>query len=149
GLGGLGHMAVKLASSMGAEVTVLSTSKAKEADARRLGAKGFEVTKDEGAFTKLAGRFDLIIDTLSGAHDVNQYLGLLRVEGTLALVGIPSEPFTVAAFGLIFGNKRLVGSAIGGIPETQEMLDYCGTQGIVSDIEMVPIQKINEAYERM
>jgi len=149
GLGGLGHMAVKLALSMGAEVTVLSTSKAKEADSRRLGAQGFEVTKDETVFTKLARRFDVIVDTVSVAHDLNQYLGLLRPQGTLALVGVPSEPIPVSAFSLILGNKRLVGSMIGGIPETQEMLDYCGKHGIVSDIEIIPIQKINEAYERM
>jgi uncharacterized zinc-type alcohol dehydrogenase-like protein len=149
GLGGLGHMAVKLASSMGAEVTVLSTSRAKEDDARRLGAKGFEVTKDDAVFPRLAGRFDLIVDTLSAAHDVNKYLGLLRPEGALALVGLPSEPIPVSAFSLVLGNKRLAGSMIGGIPETQEMLDYCGRHGVVSDIEIVPIQKINEAYERM
>ncbi|NMO13870.1 NAD(P)-dependent alcohol dehydrogenase [Pyxidicoccus fallax] len=149
GLGGLGHMAVKLAASMGAEVTVLSTSRDKEADARRLGAKGFEVTKEEGIFDKLAGRFDLIIDTISAPHDYNQYLKTLRPRGTMVLLGVPPKPTSVAAFSLIGGNKRLVGSMIGGIAETQEMLDYCASKGVVSDIEVIPVQQINEAYERM
>ncbi len=149
GLGGLGHMAVKLAASMGAEVTMLSTSRAKEADARRLGATGFEITKDESTFTKLAGKFDLIIDTISAPHDYNKYLGMLRAQGAMVVVGIPTEPTPVKAFSLIAGNKRLAGSMIGGIPETQEMLDYCGARGITSDVEVIPVQKINEAYERM
>jgi uncharacterized zinc-type alcohol dehydrogenase-like protein len=149
GLGGLGHMAVKFAASMGAEVTMLSTSRSKEADARRLGAHAFELTKDEATFQKLAGRFDLIIDTISAPHDYNKYLGMLRARGTMVLVGVPPEPTPVAAFSLIAGNKRLVGSGIGTIAETQEMLDYCAAHNIVSDIELIPIQKINEAYERM
>ena len=149
GLGGLGHMAVKLAASMGAEVTVLSTSRTKEADARRLGAQGFEVTKEADTFKKLAGRFDLIIDTISAPHDYNQYLGMLRAQGTMVVVGVPPEAVPVHAFSLIGGNKRLAGSMIGGIAETQEMLDYCAKHQIVSDIEIIPIQKINEAYERM
>ncbi|MCY1077703.1 NAD(P)-dependent alcohol dehydrogenase [Archangium lansingense] len=149
GLGGLGHMAVKFAVSMGAEVTVLSTSRAKEADARRLGAQAFEVTRDEATFKRLAGRLDLIIDTISAQHDYNQYLSLLRPQGAMVLVGVPPEPAPVAAFSLIGGNKRLAGSSIGGIAETQEMLDYCAKHQIVSDIEIIPIQKINEAYERM
>jgi alcohol dehydrogenase (NADP+) len=149
GLGGLGHMAVKLAASMGAEVTMLSTSRSKEADARRLGASAFELTTDDAMFTKRAGSLDLIIDTISAAHDYNKYLGLLRPLGAMVIVGIPSEPTPVAAFSLILGNRRLAGSSIGGIPETQEMLDYCAERGIVSDIEVIPIQKINEAYERM
>lgn len=149
GLGGLGHMAVKLAVSMGAEVTVLSTSRSKEADARRLGATGFEVTKEEGTFKKLAGRFDLIIDTISAPHDYNAYLGTLKPRGAMVIVGVPPEPTAVHAFSLIGGNKRLAGSMIGGIAETQEMLDYCARHNIVSDIEVIPIQKINEAYERM
>jgi uncharacterized zinc-type alcohol dehydrogenase-like protein len=148
GLGGLGHMAVKLAASMGAEVTVLSTSRSKEADARRLGAQAFEITKDEATFRKLAKRFDLIIDTVSAPHDYNKYLGILRPQGAMVIVGVPPEPTPVAAFSLIAGNKRLAGSAIGGIPETQEMLDYCARNKIVSDIEIIPVQKINEAYER-
>jgi len=149
GLGGLGHMAVKLASSMGAHVTMLSTSKSKEADARRLGADAFELTSDPQTFQKLAGTFDLIIDTISAPHDYNAYLGMLRPMGTMVVVGVPPEPTPVAAFALIGGNRRLAGSAIGGIAETQEMLDYCAGHGITSDIEIIPIEKINEAYERM
>jgi len=148
GLGGLGHMAVKLAASMGAEVTVLSTSRSKEADARRLGAQAFEITKDEATFRKLANRFDLIIDTVSAPHDYNKYLGILRPQGAMVIVGVPPEPTPVAAFSLVVGNKRLAGSMIGGIAETQEMLDYCARNKIVSDIEIIPVQKINEAYER-
>jgi uncharacterized zinc-type alcohol dehydrogenase-like protein len=148
GLGGLGHMAVKLAASMGAEVTVLSTSRSKEADARRLGAQAFEITKDEATFTKLANRFDLIIDTVSAPHDYNRYLGILRPQGAMVIVGVPPEPTPVAAFSLVVGNKRLAGSMIGGIAETQEMLDYCARNKIVSDIEIIPVQKINQAYER-
>jgi uncharacterized zinc-type alcohol dehydrogenase-like protein len=149
GLGGLGHMAVKLAASMGAEVTMLSTSPSKEADARRLGATAFALTKDESTFEKLAGTFHLIVDTISAPHDYNKYLGLLAVKGTLVVVGVPPEPTPVAAFSLIGGNKRIAGSLIGGIAETQEMLDYCGKHGIVSDVEVIPVQKINEAYDRM
>ncbi|WP_437310962.1 NAD(P)-dependent alcohol dehydrogenase [Sorangium sp. So ce388] len=149
GLGGLGHMAVKLAASMGAEVTVLSTSRAKEADARRMGASAFEVTKDQATFQKLAGRFNLIIDTISAPHDYNAYLGMLRPHGAMVLVGVPPEATPVAAFALIAGNKRLAGSMIGGIAETQEMLDYCAEHKIVSDIEIIPVQQINAAYERM
>ncbi|UQA59790.1 NAD(P)-dependent alcohol dehydrogenase [Polyangium aurulentum] len=149
GLGGLGHMAVKLAASMGAEVTMLSTSRAKEADAKRLGAQEFELTKDDATFSKLAGRFDLLIDTISANHDINKYLGLLRPEGAMVLVGAPPEPAAVSAFSLLGGNKRLAGSMIGGIAETQEMLDYCAQHKVVSDIEIIPIQQINEAYERM
>lgn len=149
GLGGLGHMAVKLAAAMGAEVTMLSTSRSKEADAGRLGARAFELTSDPATFEKLAGRLDLIIDTVSAPHDYNRFLGLLRPGGTMVLVGAPPEPTPVAAFSLIGGNKRLAGSLIGGIAETQEMLDFCGKHGIVSDVEVIPIQQINEAYERM
>jgi uncharacterized zinc-type alcohol dehydrogenase-like protein len=149
GLGGLGHMAVKLAASMGARVTVLSTSASKEADARKLGAHDFAVTRDPATFTKLSGKFDLIIDAISAEHDYNQYLDLLRVQGAMVLLGVPPKPAPVAAFSLISGNKRLAGSLIGGIAETQEMLDYCGAHGIVSDIELIPIQRVNEAYERM
>jgi alcohol dehydrogenase (NADP+) len=149
GLGGLGHMAVKLAASMGAEVTVLSTSRAKEADARRLGAHGFESTKEPATFKKLGGRFDLIVDTISAPHDYNAYLGMLRVRGTMVVVGVPPAPTPVHAFSLIGGNKRLAGSLIGGIRETQEMLDYCAARKVASDIEVIPMHQINEAYERM
>ncbi|MFN7132176.1 MAG: NAD(P)-dependent alcohol dehydrogenase [Myxococcales bacterium] len=149
GLGGLGHMAVKLAASMGATVTVFSTSSGKEADARRLGAASFEVTKDGSVFQRLAGKFDLILDTVSAAHDYNAYLGLLRARGAMAIVGAPPQPVPLHAFSLIAGGRTLLGSMIGGIAETQEMLDHCAKHGIVSDIERIPIQKVNEAYERV
>jgi uncharacterized zinc-type alcohol dehydrogenase-like protein len=149
GLGGLGHMAVKLAASMDAEVTMLSTSRAKEADARRLGASGFALTSDEATFERLAGHFDLIVNTISAPHDYNRYLRMVRPQGTMVLLGVPPQPIPVSAFSLISGNKRLAGSLIGGIAETQEMLNYCGVNGIVSDVEIIPAAKINEAYERM
>lgn len=149
GLGGLGHMAVKLAVSMGAEVTVLSTSAGKEADARRLGASALAVTSDPATFKRLRGHFDLILDTVSAQHDYGSYLSLLRTRGKMVIVGVPTKPTPVHAFSLIGGNKVLAGSMIGGIAETQEMLDHCAQHGIVSDIEMIPIQKINEAYERI
>ncbi|MBI3845139.1 MAG: NAD(P)-dependent alcohol dehydrogenase [Planctomycetes bacterium] len=149
GLGGLGHMAVKIAAAMGAEVTVLSTSPAKENDARRLGAHGFALTKSAGDFEKLAGRFHLVIDTISAPHDVNSYLLTLRALGTMVLVGLPGEPMPLAAAALVMASHRLAGSSIGGIAETQEMLDFCAAHKIVSDVEVIPIQKINEAYERM
>ena len=149
GLGGLGHMAVKLAASMGAEVTVLSTSRSKEADARRLGASAFEITRDATTFQKLDRRFHLIIDAISAPHDYNAYLGMVRPQGALVLVGIPPEPSPVAASSVVNGNKRFAGSMIGGIRETQEMLDYCAAREIAADVEIIPIQKINEAYERM
>lgn len=148
GLGGLGHMAVKLAASMGANVTVLSTSERKEADARRLGASDFVVTKD-GAFERLARKLDLIVDTVSAPHDYNVYLGLLRPRGAMVLVGAPAGATSLRPFSLILGGARLAGSMIGGIAETQEMLDHCAKHGIVSDIEIIPIQKVNEAYERV
>ncbi|HJW43762.1 MAG TPA: NAD(P)-dependent alcohol dehydrogenase [Geothrix sp.] len=149
GLGGLGHMAVKIAAAMGAEVTMLSTSKAKEADARKLGAHHFGLTSDDATFKQLAGRFDLIIDTISAPHDYNKYLGLLRIEGAMVLLGVPPEPTPVAAGSLIFGRRTLSGSLIGGIKETQEMLDFCAEHGIVSEIELIPVQQVNQAYERM
>jgi uncharacterized zinc-type alcohol dehydrogenase-like protein len=149
GLGGLGHMAVKIAAALGAEVTMLSTSKAKETDARKLGAHHFGLTSDEATFKQLAGRFDLIIDTISAPHDYNKYLGLLRIEGAMVLLGVPPEPTPVAAGSLIFGRRTLSGSLIGGIQETQEMLDFCAEHGIVSEIELIPVQQVNQAYERM
>ena len=148
GLGGLGHMAVKIARAMGAHVTVLSHSESKRDDAKRLGADDFLVTKDEAVFTQHAGRFDFILDTISAQHDYNAYLGLLRRDGTMVLVGVP-DPTPVHAFSLIGGRKRLAGSLIGGIRETQEMLDFCAAHGVASDIELIPIQQINQAYERM
>jgi uncharacterized zinc-type alcohol dehydrogenase-like protein len=149
GLGGLGHMAVKIAAAMGAEVTMLSTSKTKEADARRLGAHHFALTSEDASFKGLAGHFDLLIDTISAPHDYNKYLGLLRVEGTMVLLGIPPTPIPVAAGVLIGGRRNLSGSLIGGIQETQEMLDFCAEHHIVSDIELIPVQQVNQAYERM
>jgi uncharacterized zinc-type alcohol dehydrogenase-like protein len=149
GLGGLGHMAVKLAAAMGAEVTMLSTSAGKEADARRLGATSFGLTSDPATFKRLAGSFDLILDTISAPHDYNAYLGLLRIDGAMVLLGVPPAPAPVGAFSLIFGRRSLAGSLIGGIRETQEMLDFCAEHGIVSDIELIPVSQVNEAYERM
>jgi uncharacterized zinc-type alcohol dehydrogenase-like protein len=149
GLGGLGHMAVKLAASMGAEVTVLSTSASKEADARKLGAHGFAVTRGGAAFEKLAGKLDLLIDTVSAPHDYNAYLRLLRARGTMAIVGAPPGATPLSPFALIIGGKRLAGSLIGGIAETQEMLDHCGKHGIVSDVEVIPVQQVNAAYQRV
>jgi uncharacterized zinc-type alcohol dehydrogenase-like protein len=148
GLGGLGHMAVKLGAALGCEVTMLSTSPAKEADARRLGASGFALTKDPATFKRLAGRFDLVIDTISAAHDYNAYLSMVAVDGAMVVVGVPPAPTPVHAFSLIGGRKTLAGSLIGGIAETQEMLDFCGARGIVSDVEVIPAAKVNEAYER-
>jgi uncharacterized zinc-type alcohol dehydrogenase-like protein len=148
GLGGLGHMGVKLAASMGALVTVFSTSPDKERDARTLGAHDFVVTKEPGRLEALAGRYDFILDTVSAQHDINAYLNLLRREGALVLVGAPERPFEVPAFSLITNGRTLAGSMIGGIRETQEMLDYCAEKGITSDIELIPIQKIEEAYDR-
>jgi uncharacterized zinc-type alcohol dehydrogenase-like protein len=149
GLGGLGHMAVKIARSMGAEVTVFSTSESKEADARRLGATDFAVTKGAGAFERFAGKLDLVIDTVSAPHDYEPYLRSLRARGTMVLVGAPPTPTSLGAFSLIAGSKTLAGSMIGGIAETQAMLDHCAQHGIVSDIELIPASKINEAYERV
>jgi uncharacterized zinc-type alcohol dehydrogenase-like protein len=148
GLGGLGHMGVKLAASMGAEVTVFSTSKGKEPDAVALGAHKFVVTKEPGSLEALAGKYDFILDTVSAPHDLNAYLNLLRREGVMVLVGAPEKPAEVAAFSLISNGRTLAGSMIGGIRETQEMLDYCAEKNITSDVEVIPIQRIEEAYER-
>jgi len=148
GLGGLGHMAVKIAAAMGAEVTMLSTSRAKEADARRLGAHAFVLTSEPGALQKLSGSFDAIVDSVSAPHSIDPYLRALRVEGAMAVVGLPPEAIPIGLGDLIQGNKTLAGSMIGGIAETQEMLDYCARHGLVSDVEVVPASKINEAYER-
>jgi len=148
GLGGLGHMAVKLAVSMGAEVTVFSTSPAKEQDARRLGAHNFVVTKDPQNLEPLAKTFDFILDAVSAPHDPNLYLNLLRRDGVMVLVGAPEKPLEVNAFSLIMNRRKLAGSLIGGIRETQEMLDYCAQHNITSDVEVIPIQQIEAAYER-
>ncbi len=149
GLGGLGHMAVKIARAMGTDVTVLSTSERKRADAKRLGATEFAVTSDPQTFMKLRRHFDFILDTVSAPHDYNAYLDLLRTDGTMILVGAPQAPTPVAAFPLIFCRRRLAGSLIGGIRETQEMLQFCAEHRIESDIESIPIQQVNEAYERV
>jgi uncharacterized zinc-type alcohol dehydrogenase-like protein len=148
GLGGLGHMGIKLAAAMGAEVTVFSTSKTKEQDARRLGAHDFIVSMDPTNLEAAANRFDLVLDTISAPHDVNAYLKLLRLDGVLVLVGVPEKPLAVEAFSLILKRRRLTGSAIGGIRETQEMLDYCAAHNITSDVEVIPMKAVNEAYER-
>jgi len=149
GLGGLGHMGVKLAAAMGAEVTMLSTSNAKEADARRLGAHEFALTTDGATFKRLRGRFDLLLDTISAPHDLNAYLALLKVDGAMVLVGAPPAAEPVEAFSLIGGRKTLAGSLIGGIAETQEMLDFCAAHRIGADVEVIAIHQINEAYDRM
>jgi uncharacterized zinc-type alcohol dehydrogenase-like protein len=148
GLGGLGHMAVKIAKAMGAKVTVLSHSPSKRDDALRLGAEDLVATADEKVFRKLGQRFDLLLDSVSARHDYNAYLNTLRRDGTMVLVGVP-EPTPLSAGSLIFGRRRLTGSLIGGIRETQEMLDFCAAHGIASDVEVIPIQKINEAYDRV
>ena len=149
GLGGLGHMGVKLAHAMGAETTVLSHSLKKQEDGKRLGADNFFATTDPETFKKLAGHFDLIVNTVSAGIDWNQYLALLRVDGSMVNVGVPEEPVPVTAFALIRGRRSLAGSSIGSIGETQEMLDFCGQHNLASDIEITPIQKVNEAYERV
>jgi alcohol dehydrogenase (NADP+) len=149
GLGGLGHMAVKIAAAMGANVTMFSTSPAKAADAKRLGAHSFALSTQAATFTELAGTFDLIIDTISAQHDYNAYLSLLKPFGTMVLLGVPPEPIPVAAFALLGGSKRLVGSLIGGIAETQEMLDFCAAHNVMSDVEIINADQINTAYERM
>jgi alcohol dehydrogenase (NADP+) len=149
GLGGLGHMAVKLAASMGAEVAVFSRSQSKEADALRYGAKEFVVTKDPKAVTANAGRFDFVLDTVSAMHDLNTYLNLLRRDGTLFLVGAPPQPLELHAFSLIPKRRRLAGSMIGGIRETQEMLDYCAARNLSSDVEVIPIQQVEAAFDRV
>ena len=149
GLGGLGHMGVKLSHALGAETTVLSQSLKKQEDGKRLGADHFYATSDPETFKKLARHFDLIINTVSAGIDWNQYLNLLEIDGSMVNVGAPEQPVPVGAFPLIIGRRSLAGSAIGGIPETQEMLDFCGKHNIVSDIEITPIQKVNEAYDRI
>jgi uncharacterized zinc-type alcohol dehydrogenase-like protein len=149
GLGGLGHMAVKLAAAMGAEVYALSGSPSKEADAKKLGAKNFVLTSDAAQRTALAGKLDLIIDTVSGTHDVNALLGLLKTAGTLVMIGASPKPHEVSSFSLIMARRTLAGSLIGGIKETQEMLDFCAKKNVLADVEVVAAKDINAAYERM
>ncbi len=149
GLGGLGHMGVKFARAFGAHVVVFTTSPGKKADALRLGAHEVIVSSNAAEMQAHAGSFDFILDCVSAQHDLNAYLGMLKVDGNLTLVGAPEHPLPVAAFPLIMGRRSLSGSMIGGIPETQEMLDFCGQHGITADIEMIRMDQINEAYERM
>jgi alcohol dehydrogenase (NADP+) len=149
GLGGLGHMGVKFAHALGAHTVVFTTSPSKKEDAIRLGADEVVVSRNADEMAKHAGSFDFILDAVSADHDINAYLALLGRDGNITLVGAPEKPLPVSAFGLIFGRKSLSGSAIGGIAETQEMLDFCGKHNIISDVEVIPIQKVNEAYERL
>ncbi len=149
GLGGLGHMGVKIAHAMGAHVVLFTTSPNKKEDAKRLGAVEVVVSKNQAEMDKHVNSFDFILDTVSAKHDINAYLNLLKRDGTLTLVGAPPVELPTVPFNLIFKRRQFAGSLIGGLPETQEMLDFCGKHNIVSDIEIIPMQKINEAYERM
>ncbi len=149
GLGGLGHMGVKFAKAMGAHVVLFTTSPGKVADGKRLGADEVVLSSDQASMEAHQHSFDFILDCVSAQHDLNSYLALLKLDGTLCLVGAPEKPMPVAAFSLLMPRKSLAGSGIGGIAETQEMLDFCAQHGIASDIELIPIQKINEAYERL
>src|SRR6266567_1862375 len=149
GLGGLGHMGVKFAHALGAHVVVFSTSPSKKEDALRLGADEVVVSRNSDEMQKHADSFDFILDTVAAAHDINAYLNLLRRDGNITLVGAPPQPLNILAFSLIGGRRSLSGSAIGGIAETQEMLDFCGKHNITADVEVIPIQKVNEAYERL
>ncbi len=149
GLGGLGHMGVKFARAFGAHVVLFTTSPGKAEDAKRLGAHEVVISKDQAQMAAHAGSFDFILDTVSGSHDLNAYLNLVKRDGHLVLVGAPEHPLPVAAFSVIPRRRSFSGSMIGGLPETQEMLDFCGQHGITSDIEMIRMDQINEAYERM
>ena len=149
GLGGLGHMAVKFARALGAHVVVFTTSPNKKEDALRLGAHEVVISKNANEMIKHAGTFDFILDAVSAEHDLNAYINLLARDGNLTLVGVPEKPLPLSVMGLVFGRRSVSGSLLGGIPETQEMLDFCGQHNITSDVEVIPIQKINEAYERL
>ncbi len=149
GLGGLGHMAVKFAHAFGAHVVVFTTSPNKKDDALRLGADEVVVSRNANEMSKHTGSFDFILDAVSAEHDLNAYINLLGRDGNLTLVGAPAKPLPVSAFALIIGRRSLSGSNIGGLPETQEMLDFCGEHNITADVEVIPIQKVNEAYERL
>ncbi|NUS61371.1 MAG: NAD(P)-dependent alcohol dehydrogenase [Lysobacter sp.] len=150
GIGGLGHMGIKLADAMGAHVVAFTTSESKRQDALKLGADDVVISRDDGAMNAHAGSFDFILDTVAASHDLNAFTKLLKRDGTLCLVGVPEHPHPSPNIAvLIFGRKSIAGSLIGGIPETQEMLDFCAEHGIVSDIEMIPIQQIDAAYDRM
>ena len=149
GLGGLGHMGVKFSRALGAHTVLFTTSAGKVADGQRLGAHEVVLSRDADAMAKHAGTFDLIIDTVSADHSIDQYLGMLKLDGSLVMVGVPPNPQQVHAFSLILPRRNLAGSLIGGIPETQEMLDFCGKHNIACDIELIRMDQINEAYERM
>ncbi|RNI31840.1 NAD(P)-dependent alcohol dehydrogenase [Hanamia caeni] len=149
GLGGLGHMAIKFGVSFGADVTVLSTHENKRADALKLGAHNFVVTTDEEQLKTVANTFDFILNTLSVPHDYNKYVGLLKTGGTMICVGLPTEPMQVPSFNIVFTRRCIAGSLIGGLPETQEMLDYCAENNITADVEVIPIQYIQDAYKRI
>ena len=149
GLGGLGHMGVKFAHALGAHTVVFTTSPSKIEDAKRLGADEVILSKDANEMVKHANSFDFILDAVSAEHDINAYLALLAPNGNITLVGAPEKPLPVSAFNLIMGRRSLSGSPIGGLPETQEMLDFCGKHNITADVEVIPIQKINEAYDRL
>ncbi|HEX6044490.1 MAG TPA: NAD(P)-dependent alcohol dehydrogenase, partial [Pyrinomonadaceae bacterium] len=149
GLGGLGHMGVKISHALGAHVVVFTTSPDKKEDAQRLGADEVVVSRNPDEMAQHTESFDFILDTVSAQHDINSYLSLLARDGNLTLVGAPPQPLSVAAFSLIGGRHSLSGSAIGGIQETQEMLDFCGEHNITADVEVIPIQKLNEAYDRL
>jgi uncharacterized zinc-type alcohol dehydrogenase-like protein len=149
GIGGLGHLAVKIAHALGAHVVAFTTSPRKVEDALRLGADEVVVSRDAGEMQKHAGSFDFILDAVAAEHDINAYINLLRRDGNITLVGAPEKPLSVGAFSLIFGRRSLSGSPIGGIAETQEMLDFCGKHNITADVEVIPVQKVNEAYERL
>jgi uncharacterized zinc-type alcohol dehydrogenase-like protein len=149
GLGGLGHMAVKFSKALGAETVVFTTTESKRKDAERLGAHHVILSTQSEQMSAHANSFDFILDTVSASHDVNQYLSLLKLDASMVLVGVPTQPLAVASTSLIFSRRNLSGSLIGGIKETQEMLDFCAKHDIVSDVEIIPIQKINEAYERV
>lgn len=149
GIGGLGHMAVKIARALGAHVVAFTTSASKKEDALRLGANEVVVSRNANEMQKHAGSFDFILDAVAADHDINAYLNLLRRDGNITLVGAPEKPLAISAFNLIFGRRSLSGSPIGGIAETQEMLDFCGKHNITADVEVIPIQKVNEAYARL
>jgi uncharacterized zinc-type alcohol dehydrogenase-like protein len=149
GLGGLGHMGVKFAHALGAHTVVFTTSASKKDDALRLGADEVVLSRDANEMAKHAGSFDFILDAVAAVHDINAYINLLRRDGNITMVGAPDQPLPVSVFALIFGRKSLSGSPIGGLPETQEMLDFCGKNNITADVEVIPIQKVNEAYERL
>jgi alcohol dehydrogenase (NADP+) len=149
GLGGLGHMGVKFARAFGAQVVVFTTSPGKKEDALRLGADEVIISSNAEEMQKQAGSFDFILDTIAVDHDINAYLGMLGRDGNLTLVGAPEKPLAISAFALLFGRRSLSGSIIGGLKETQEMLDFCGAHNITADVEVIPIQRVNEAYERL